>query len=221
VMALWESRNIATTGQRGYQLLFLAGLRGLTCIGPHEGKQPTFVLLEEWVPDAVELERDDALTELATRYVTGHGPVTEKDFAWWSGLTLTDARAGLRGSGHRLVVTERDGVRWWTAADSAAEPSAGSEPMDEVLLLAGFDEYYLGYTDRSHAIDDEHTDKVVPGKNGVFKPTVVSGGRIVGTWSRPARGGSPDVVLAPFVDGSLDEETAAPAVRRYMEFREG
>lgn len=213
VMALWDSHGVATAGQRGYHLLFHAAVLGLTCFGPHEGNQPTFVLLDEWVQKAVRLERGEALAELATRYVTGHGPVTERDFAWWSGLTVTDARAGLRGAGDRLTVTEHHGVRWWTAADAPA-----AEPLDDVLLLPGFDEYYLGYTDRSHTIESGHADKVVPGRNGVFKPTVVVHGRIVGTWSLSPRSGSPAVALKPFVDGTLDVAKAAPAVRRYMDF---
>jgi hypothetical protein len=71
---------------------------GLICFGTREGKQHTFVLLEEWVPKAKRLDRDEALAELARRYFTSHGPATLQDFTWWSGLLAADARRGVEAA---------------------------------------------------------------------------------------------------------------------------
>ena len=54
-------------------------------------------------------------------------------------------------------------------------------------LLPGFDEFLLGYKDRAAQLDAEHAGRVVPGANGVFRPMVVVGGQIVGTWARTVR----------------------------------
>jgi hypothetical protein len=66
-----------------------------------------------------------------------------------------------------------------------------------VHLLPGFDEYLLGYGDRSAALASEHGAAVVPGGNGMFKPTVVADGEVVGTWRRTVAGG--EVVVGPLL----------------------
>ena len=71
-----------------------AELDGVICSGARRGKQFTYALLDERVPPR-ELTRDEALAELTRRYFTSRGPAQVQDFAWWSGLTMADARAGL------------------------------------------------------------------------------------------------------------------------------
>src|SRR3712207_9152811 len=46
------------------------------CFGAREGKQQTFALLEEWVPESKTFVRGEALGELARRYFESHGPAT-------------------------------------------------------------------------------------------------------------------------------------------------
>lgn len=98
-----RSHGIAADGQRGVHILGRLAQEGLICFGPRQGKQQTFVLLEEWVPESRGLLRDEALAELALRYFTSHGPATISDYAWWSGLTVRDARAGLSMIERRLL----------------------------------------------------------------------------------------------------------------------
>ena len=69
-----------------------------------------------------------------------------------------------------------------------AELLSGTVPgARSVLLLPGFDEFLLGYTDRSAALAPEHAPLTVPGNNGMFKATVLTGGKVAGTW-RKAQG---------------------------------
>ena len=81
-----------------------AELDGVVCSGALQGKQHTYALLEERVPPAPVLERDEAVAELVGRYFASHGPATLNDFAWWSGLTVGDARRGLAAHGARNVI---------------------------------------------------------------------------------------------------------------------
>jgi len=157
------------------------GERGITCFGPHEGKQPTFVLLDDWVPKSPLPDKPAALAELTRRYFISHGPATLKDLAGWGMLTMTDAKTGLAAVSDQLDSAEFAGATYYYAKglQPAAEPN--------VFLLPGFDEYVLGYKDRSAAVPDEHSQKVVPGNNGMFKATIVVNGQIVGTWKRANR----------------------------------
>lgn len=91
-------------------------------------------------------------------------------------------------------VVELDGVSYHVAPktlDAAA-------PVGRVHLLPGFDEYLLGYQDRTAVLAPEHSQAIVPGGNGVFKPTIVAGGAVVGTWWRAAKAGEIVVEAAPF-----------------------
>ena len=111
----------------------------------------SWALLDEWVPQPRRLERDEALEEFAFRYFSSHGPATVKDFAWWSSLTLTDARAGLAAARDRLDELEVDGATYYLRP--------GLEPAERAVhLLPGFDEYLLGYGDRSAPLAGEHAD---------------------------------------------------------------
>ncbi|MET7834614.1 winged helix DNA-binding domain-containing protein [Micromonospora sediminicola] len=180
-LAALRDAGLDTTGQRGYHLLWYASQRGITCIAPHVGAEQTFVLLDEWVPDPHRPERDEALAMLAHRYVRGHGPVTRHELARWSGLTVTDATRALALAGDRLAPVEVDGE---AAVVDAALLDAPRTPVDDVHTLPGFDEYLLGFKDRSLMLDPAHADAVVPGNNGMFQSTVVRDGRVVGTWKR-------------------------------------
>jgi hypothetical protein len=210
-MALLEGAGISTGGQRGYHLVWHAAQTGLICFGPMEGKQQTFVLLDEWVPDARKLEGDAALAELAKRYFLSHGPATVNDFAWWAGLTLTDARRGLAAASPGLVSAAIAGREVWLS-----EEAQGLTPPAEphVRLLPGFDEFLLGYTDRSDVLDAAHAPHIVPGGNGVFKPTVVAGGQVVGTWRKRATARALHIEIASFrpLDG-LEEALRHEAER--------
>jgi hypothetical protein len=182
--------GIQTSGQRGYHLLWYASQRGVTCIAPNIGTEQSFVLLDEWVPDPRRLDRDEALALIALRYFQSHGPATRRDFAGWTGLTLADARRGIAGAGAQLATVRVDGQEMVVGAAVLAAYLAdpGAVRDAEVLALPGFDEYLLGFKDRSLMLAEEHKQAIVPGGNGVFQPTVVRSGRVVGTWKRvPAK----------------------------------
>jgi hypothetical protein len=109
LLQLLEDAGISTANQRGYHILWHCAYQGLICFGPINGKQQTFVLLEEWVLLSRELTFEESLAELAVRYFTAHGPATVNDFAWWVGMTLTDARRGLEAVKGELFSEQVEG----------------------------------------------------------------------------------------------------------------
>lgn len=203
LMALWERNGIATGGQRGYHLIYYLAQTGLLCWGPLENGRQTLVLLDEWAPQARALEHDEALAEFFLRYLAGHGPATVKDFVWWTKGTMAGAKIAIAVLGDRIESVEYDGTPYWVAAESveaagaAATHRPSTQDADAARLLPAFDEYLLGYQDRSPVLDAENASVVVPGGNGVFAPIVVARGRIVGTWRRRAGTGRVTVDAVP------------------------
>jgi hypothetical protein len=214
-IALLAANGVDSSGQRAYHLIGRFCQEGLLCQGPAAGRQPTFVLVDEWVPWSWEPDRDEAMAALATRYVASHGPVTERDLAGWCNQNLTFAREAVALAGE-AVTTETIGGQAYLVAADRAEPATGTP----VRLLPGFDEYILGYKDRSAPLTPEEELRVVPGKNGMFLGTVVVGGLVVGTWNRKTGAKQTVVTVTPFVSVSAtrrrEVERAAAAFGRFL-----
>jgi Winged helix DNA-binding domain len=208
-----EAAGVSTTGQRGIHILQRLALDGLLCFAARQGKQPTMALLEEWVPPAPILEREEALAELAGRYFKSHGPATLQDFVWWSGLTVADARAGIELAGPGLEQEVLDAQAYWlTAAEPAARPAS-----PKVYLLPPYDEYTVAYKDRSAVLDPAHGS--LASGNGIFYPVIVLDGQVVGTWKRTFKKGSVVITLSPFAPLKKKERQAiAEEAERYGAF---
>jgi hypothetical protein len=212
LLQAWEASGISTAGQRGYHLLWNLGHSGLIVFGPVEGKQPTFVLLDEWIVTHRNLEGEEALREFAVRYFRARGPATVRDFAWWASITLADATKGLASAMEELESREFDGTTYYLARDVEPAPRA-------VRALPGFDEYLLGYQDRSAALAPEHADRIAPGSNGIFLPTILVDGAVVGTWKRKETATKVSIEVIPFE--TLTKTSVAGFARqmaRYGEF---
>lgn len=212
LLAAFDAAGLSTAGQRGNHLLWYLSVTGLLVFGPLEGKQHSFVLSSEWIRTARPLAGDEALAEFARRYLTSHGPATDRDFAWWSGLTLTAARRGIGAVSGELERLELDDTTYYHRP--ALEPASAG-----VLALPGFDEYVLGYQDRSAPLAAEWVGRIVPGGNGIFFPTLVVDGEIVGTWKRTVSARQISVELVPFAPLSARRHAAARAqLQRYARF---
>jgi hypothetical protein len=186
---IWNAAGIRTQDSRGLHLLGFHAMTGLLCFGPREGKQQTFTLLEEWLPEARSLERDEALGELARRYFTSHGPATVQDLAWWAGLTITEARTGLDGAKSALASEEVGGRTLWFA-----ETETGPASDSRAYLLPPWDEFTVAYRDRSDIVDAKYARGLNAG-GGVLSPVMVIGGRVIGTWKRTL--GKGNAVITP------------------------
>ncbi|MHA7986715.1 winged helix DNA-binding domain-containing protein [Rathayibacter sp. CAU 1779] len=189
-----EQAGIDVGNERGYRFLRDAAFRGLVAWGPNRGKQPQLVAVRS-DPD---IDRDEALARFIIRYVNGHGPATVRDFAWWSGLTLTDARRARDAAGAHLEGVHVDECEYLVASDRA-DAGSRSRPSG-VHAVPAWDEYVLGYGDRSPVLPPKHALRVSPTGNGVFLPVIVSAGRVVGTWSHAVRQGVLEATPHPFDD---------------------
>lgn len=179
---LRRKRVVSESGdpQQVPHLLAWAELDAVICSGPRRGLQHTYALLDERAPPARALPRDEALAELTRRYFTSHGPATMKDFAWWSGLTIADGRAGIAMMKRDLESETIDGRTYWFGSNFGAPAALRTT----VRLLPNFDEYVVGYSDRSAIFDPAHAVGLKARNNPLFNYIIVVNGEVVGWWTR-------------------------------------
>lgn len=214
LFAALAQHRIHTEGERGGRILYRAAQLGLICLGDPRGKQARYTLLDEWLPPTPEPPREDALKKLAQRYFSSHGPATLADFAWWSGLAAGQARTALEMAAPGLMHALFEGNTVWWSKRTPGLPVG----TPAVQLLAGFDEYVLGYTDRKAVIDDAHAGKLMT-PNGLFRPALLVDGRVAGTWQAEVKKGALTINTAPFAPLRRGGAGAlAPAAQHYAAF---
>ncbi|WP_127782604.1 winged helix DNA-binding domain-containing protein [Rhodococcus sp. X156] len=215
LFAVWDDAGLATREQRGAHLLGYLAMTGTLVFGPTRNGQHLLVLARDWVRRPRRLEREEALGELALRYFRSHGPATPADLGRWAHLRVGDRRTGVELARPHLLSVEvagadGDGTEHLMDPQTPERLAAAREEAEGVLLLPGFDELVLGYGDRRAQLDTEHAGRVVPGGNGMFLSTVVSAGRIVGTWRRAGRGAQQTISATPFTAFTPEVESALP-----------
>ena len=214
IFQLFEEAGEPTANQRGYHILLELAQQGLIFIGPNDGKQPTFGLLDEFATSTA-LSRDESLRTIAIRFFQSHAPATIEDFVYWSGLTVTDAKKAIELAGVKLKqITIGDDT--YLAGASLQLPSTPIQ--NSVHLMAGFDEYFLPYRKRHIIIDSEHTNHITPGGNGVFKPTLVINGIVSGVWARQVKASSATLTIRIFPGITVSSEELASAISLYEHF---
>jgi len=171
--------HIATNENRLSHLMLRAELDGIVCSGPIRKNRLTYSLLADRVPVKKTLSRDEALATLATRYFNCHGPATLRDFIWWSGLPVSDARKALEMIKSSFQSEMIGAETYWFGGTLKTTP-----PLSPAVhLLPAFDEYLISYTDRSAALASEHNRKAIT-VSGIFRPVIVVDGQVEGLWKR-------------------------------------
>jgi hypothetical protein len=125
------------------------------------------------------LTHEEALAELATRYFTSHGPATDKDFAWWSGLSAADIRNAIESIRTILDSETIGSFRYWFKDI----PSLPVSEKKSVFLLPAYDEFLISYSDRSPSLSLTDNPRTVS-INGIFRPVIVVNGQVAGLWRR-------------------------------------
>jgi hypothetical protein len=194
--------GIEATDQRLGYIVMYAELEGVICNGARRGKQFTYALLDERVPFAPLLEHDAACAELAKRYFVSHGPALIKDFVWWSGLTVADAKLGIELAGRALHHEVINGQSYW----SAPTPKLPKSNQLQGYLLPNYDEALASFKDYSASVapQDLHAWSV---EGGIFAHYLAIDGWVAGTWRRTLR--THDVVIESKPFRSLDDSGRA------------
>jgi hypothetical protein len=207
--------KIAVNEQRGIHIIGHAAQEGLICLGPRSGKQHTFVLLDEWIPKSRNITTDESLAELGSRYLDSHGPATIQDFSWWSGLTLAEVKRSLDMIQEKWVSFRIDDQDYFMKPPNAVSKRRGPQ----VSLLSWFDEYIIGYKDRSAAFDPETEKFIEKPKNGIYTPVILIDGKIAGNWKRSFEKQHVKIEVEPFRKFNEQEKKAIDqALQEYRSF---
>lgn len=196
------------------RFLMHAETEGLVCSGEDKNQKPTYALLEERVPPISPLSQEESLAKLAQNYFRSHSPASLQDFVWWSGLSATEARQAI-GAIRSELITDRFSPQELFVHESCP----GTISPDETLhLLPSYDEYLLGYKDRSHVIRPEHYAKAYNAW-GIFYPVILYQGKIVGNWQKTGKGKGIKIKTS-FFDKSINPsaEWVQKAIEQYKSF---
>jgi hypothetical protein len=206
-LARLEDRGIGTAGGPGYHVLMHLAVDGRVHWGPfiEAGTEQLLVRSDHRPPE----DPDAALADVVRGFVAARGPVTEADLAWWTKLPKGVLRRAVAAVDELVEVTV-DGTPAWLVGEPAGTTGV-AEPVG-VTLVPAFDEWVLGYADRSLVATPAALAALVPGGNGVFRPAVLVDGVVVGTWRRVrATRKEPEHLVADLV------EPVTPATRRAID----
>lgn len=178
--SIFEKAGIPAKGVRLAYFMMSAELDGVICSGPRKGKQFTYALLEERVPQVKAISREEALAELVKRYFLTRGPATLQDFTWWSGLTMADARNGIEAFKSQFASEVINNQTYWFS--DSITPTKEKSPT--AYLLPNYDEYFIGFKDRS-AIGDIAKQAGIKGDDpALIAHIIILDGQVVGGWRR-------------------------------------
>jgi hypothetical protein len=175
----------ARLGSGWGELLKPAAFAGALIQGPPQGGRVTYTRPDTWLkawkppPDPVE-----GGAALVRSYLHAHGPATMKDVAsWWARQPVGKVKSWFARLGDEVVEVDVDGQpHVMLAAD--VDSLRRQRPNRDVRLLPAFDQYVLAAArDIEHLVPADRRPDVFRKINGWIAPTVVLGGRVVGTWS--------------------------------------
>lgn len=214
LMAKHEEAGISTNDLRSSHLMFHAELSATVCSGARRDKQFTYALFEERVPPGKTMTCEESLAELTRRYFESHGAATLKDFVWWSGLTVSEAKAGIMAVESYLSTEKINGKEFYFA-----DSSPTMRLPDAVYLLPCFDEYTVAFKDRSIIYDQQKIGKINSRGDAISNNVVVIKGRIAGIWKRILKKNSVAFEIS-LLDSVNDREKRAVirAARKYADF---
>jgi hypothetical protein len=198
--------------QRLAHIVMQAELDAVICSGARRGKQFTYALLDERVPVTPSISRDDALAELTRRYFTSHGPAQLQDFAWWSGLSTADARAGLESVASQLIQERVNERSYWFSPRQTRRSQSKT-----AYLLPLYDEYLIAYKDRTAALDLARWRPLV--ERDPFIAAIVVDGRVVGGWRRSQERNGMRIRITPFAPlDAAPRRAIGGSLRAYADF---
>ena len=184
------------------------------CSGSMRGRQHTYAAFDGRVPAGRLQEREEALAELARRFFTARGPATLRDFAWWSGLAMGEARSALdsvRSELEQRVVEDRT---YWLREGAAHAPGRGPR----IDLVQCYDESIISYTQSRDVLQTPSVTFPVPRNLGGFVHVILCDGRLLGHWRHDRERG--DVAIETRLGRRLNDRERnrlAEAVQRYRD----
>jgi uncharacterized protein YcaQ len=169
---------------------------GRLCFGPSRGTSVTFVRPDVWLGSWRDLDPDEAIVEIARRYLRAYGPATKDDFGRWFGAWPGVGKAAWAGLVDELVPVSMEGRRADALASDLKSLKAVA-PRSSVRLLPAFDPYLMGHKSRDHLFDAAYRPRVSR-TAGWISAVVLVDGRVAATWSSTVVRQTLRMAVAPF-----------------------
>jgi hypothetical protein len=210
-----KKKKIIANGVRLSCLMMKAELEGIICSGARSGKQFTYALLDERVPPAKSITKKEALQEVAVRYFTSRGPATVKDFATWSGLSVTEAKEGVAMLSSKFI-KEKINDQEYIFLPAAFNTN---NKIQTSFLMPDYDEYGMGYRDRSAIFNTKVDLSKFKNDNPIFNRMIIIDGKIEGTWKRVIKNSTINVEAVPFTTLSKSkQQVVKKMIKKYCVF---
>jgi hypothetical protein len=137
--------------------------------------------IEWWSVDPPAEDTEWSRLELARRFLGSMGPSTPAGFAWWSGVTLSDAKTTFCSLGRELSEVNYSGLQSWVLRKDRALLKQVSMADTVRLLPAG--DPYLCVADHDMLVPEAHFRAELWPKS-VWPGALFVGGELIGTWRR-------------------------------------
>jgi hypothetical protein len=197
-------------------IIMYAELEGLITSGPRIGKQFTYALLDERASESIKLDYEESIAELTRRYFTSRGPASIKDFIWWSGLTVKDAKAGIEVLSSDFKKTMIEGTEYIHPEIKIPE---NINKLQKTFLMPDYDEYGISYKDRSGLKNPKVSADKIKANSTDYSHWLVIDGFISGTWNRIQKSKQVTAETALFTPITAAQKHALnKAVEKYCRF---
>ncbi len=215
---LKTSLNPIKLSGNGVQLacaMMYAELEGVICSGPRIGKQFSYALLDERVPNNKNITREDALAEFAKRYFQSRGPATIQDFSTWSGLSIKDIREGIEMLGSSLLKDRCDDKEYYFFDTELKD----IKKLQSTFLMPDYDEYGMAYKHREAMVDPQVISMQKIAKDMAYTHFIIVEGKVAGTWKRSQSGKELTLETNYFVPLTKPkEQLVEKAMKKYLKF---
>jgi len=214
-----QKAKIKAEGVRLSYIMMRAELDAVICSGPRQGKQFTYALLNERAPDTVKLHRQEALVALAKKYFTSRGPATANDYATWSGLAMLDVKESISLLGKQLATDSINNKVYFFASSIQLQAARLTAKHQTTFLLPDYDEYTIGYKDRTEMFGERKGNSNTKVENPVFYHSLIVDGVAAGTWLKAAGKGEAGVEIKPTIAlNKTKQHAVAKAIKKYLAF---
>ncbi len=212
--------KIMADGIRLGLLMMRAELDGIICSGPRQGKQFTYALLAEKVPEQPLPHREEAMASLLQRYFISRGPATLRDFVYWSGLMMKDAGAAFSSIQSKWIKEKIDGHEYIFSPDLPEDPQRliREKKLQASFLMPDYDEYGMSYKNRTALFTTEKAGMINRTANANTHLIAVNG-RIEGVWKKTMKGNNAEIEPHFFSNlNKTQQQAVKKAIKKYISF---
>jgi len=177
-------------------LLKPVAMEGGLVFGPNRGRNVVFVGPRGWLGPFDAWESEEAMREIARRWLGVYGPGSHHDLARWWGTASGRARKALDLLDGEVVDVSIEG-RPALALETDLRELRSASMDGRARLAPGFDPYTVGFFPREGLVEPEFLPRVSR-TAGWISPVVLVGGKPVAVWKHTLRRGRLEITVEPF-----------------------